>query len=227
VRLRQEPRIARAGFSVLPIHNLLTSAVDVDDRLDIVLYGSLLDATVDSVDVDVWCRGPLEAIDRWKDRAQKGLGDTLLDVINPSALSNRPALERALLWCVSRGVVVGGKAPSSPPGMTYEDVCVIFRDSASESATALVNHARVLALAGQPTADGVGRVAVRAWLRSMAEGPIQSRAVRRMSDRAVAAALVKVAPRTGRALKKNLWSSTEVLDVVSELLRDQHQRTGA
>lgn len=207
---------------------LLRSAIEADSpRLNIVLYGSQLDPTVQSVDVDVWCDGPPSAIARWQYAVQLALGQTLLDVIQPADLLSRAAHRMAVQWWASRGVAVTGSRPLEPKGVGYADVCRIYAASACESAWALLTHAQALALAGQPTADRTGRVAARACLRAMAQGPEQSRGVRRLSDRQVADALIRAAPSVRRGIRQGRWSDETLLDALADLLLKISNSAGA
>lgn len=212
-------RVRKQSAPLLPVVvNRLAQAVNPDEPLDVVVYGSVLEPAVDARDVDVWASGSAGAVERWQQRASDAFTGLEVDVASPQLLSGRPRHEAAVRWWASQGVAVCGRLPPTPPAIAYPDVCAIFRASAHATAVALVTQAQALKLAGQPTAGGVAQVAARAWLRARAWGPEQSRAVRRLSDRELARALYRRAPQTRRALQAGLWQESVVLNALGDFV---------
>ena len=203
------------------LHALLRGCVDWSAegvaQLTVVLYGSQIAHVADARDVDVWCDGPIALVQQWAKRAQAALEPLRLDLAYAPDFGKHPDHEIALRWCASRGASIAGFLPETPP-VNYDDVCAAFARSARRSAVELVMHARILALAGQGTADATAAAAARGWLRSCSSGPEESRGVRRLSERQVAARVRAAAPSSAVALRRKRWSDASVLDALDVLL---------
>jgi hypothetical protein len=190
-------------------------------ELDSLIYGSTITEGSVVGDVDVWLDGDFKEVTLATSLLAE-LGATLgvtFDIARPSAPTDGVVPDEAVLWCVHHeGLVVSGRRPECPPGMTFERTEAAYRTTVALSASRFALEADALARAGVESAASYVDASLRLFVRSLARNHADERLVRRLGTRAQLRLLETIDPGLTKILTQHAWHSTHVTDRVAALI---------
>jgi len=208
----------RASLVVEDVVELVADALEPVREIDLLLYGSTVEAGRVIGDIDLWLSGTPECVQAAIPLLQTLAQRRALPIDVARAVSENPELDAATRWCVGReGKLIRGRQPEPPP-ISEAQAEAAYRSAVERRARAYARQADVLARVGIAATAEFVEAALRSWVRSLASDRHEERVLKRLSTNALLPRIQPLDPPLFELLRENAWGNPTVARAVLERL---------
>ena len=187
------------------------------DGLQLTLFGSILDPTVEPGDIDLWMDGPDATVAIAIEQLER-LGVCAGLSIDVSAAPRLSAVvQDACRWNAANGITILGTPPTHGSSADAEKHQTAFQVRSAREAVDVIAQAEILLGLGAREGPAFAELAARLYLRATATTPSEWRCARRVTSDSLAAL---IAPQRSPSFAHGAmpWADPIVVGTTRELI---------